>query len=64
MNPVIEQLHARKSVRLFENRPVEDDVKRVIPEAALQAPTAGNMALYTILDITDPESGRRLKPWS
>lgn len=55
MNPVIEQLHARKSVRVFENRPVEDEVKRTILEAAIQAPTAGNMALYTILDITDPE---------
>ena len=55
MTPVIEQLHARKSVRVFENRPVEDDVKRTILETALQAPTAGNMALYTILDITDPE---------
>ena len=55
MNPVIEQLYERKSVRVFENRPVEDEVKRAILEAAIQAPTAGNMALYTILDITDPE---------
>ena len=55
MNPVIEQLYERKSVRVFEDRPVEDEVKRAILEAALQAPTAGNMALYTILDITDPE---------
>lgn len=54
MNEVIRQLYERKSVRVFEDRPVEANVKRTILEAAIQAPTAGNMALYTILDITDP----------
>ena len=55
MNEVLRQLHARKSVRVYEDRPVEANVKRAILEAAIQAPTAGNMALYTILDITDPD---------
>ena len=55
MNEIIRSLYDRKSVRVFEDRPVEDAVKRSVLEAALQAPTAGNMALYTILDITDPE---------
>ena len=55
MNEVIRQLHARTSVRVYEERPVENDVKQTILAAALQAPTAGNMALYTILDITAPE---------
>ena len=55
MNEVLRQLHDRKSVRVYEDRPVEPEVKRSILEAAIQAPTAGNMALYTILDITDPE---------
>ena len=55
MNEVLRQLHDRKSVRVYEDRPVEPEVKRAILEAAIQAPTAGNMALYTILDITDPE---------
>ena len=54
MNVVMEQLHGRKSVRVYEDRPIEDTEKRAILEAALQAPTAGNMALYTILDITEP----------
>ena len=53
MNSTIEQLHCRKSVRVYEDRPIAPEVKRAILEAALQAPTAGNMALYTILDITD-----------
>ena len=54
MNEVLRQLHQRKSVRVYEDRPVEKDVKQAILEAAIQAPSAGNMALYTILDITDP----------
>lgn len=53
-NAVIDQLFERKSVRVYEDRPVEEAVRRTILAAAIQAPTAGNMALYTILDITDP----------
>lgn len=54
MNQTIRQLRSRKSVRVYEDRPIEADVKRAILDAAIQAPTAGNMTLYTILDITDP----------
>lgn len=60
MNEVLKQLHQRKSVRVYENRPVEEDKKRAILEAAIQAPSAGNMALYTILDITDRELKEKL----
>ncbi len=60
MNEVLTQLHQRKSVRVFEDRAVEPETKQAILEAAIQAPTAGNMALYTILDITDPEKKQKL----
>ena len=60
MNAVIRQLHERKSVRVFEDRPIEANCKQAIVDAALQAPTAGNMSLYTILDITDPELKQKL----
>lgn len=53
MNPTLEAIRARKSVRAYEDRPVLPETKRALLEAALQAPTAGNMTLYTILDITD-----------
>ena len=53
MNQVIQQLHDRKSVRVYQDKPIEPDVKQAILEGALQAPTAGNMTLFTILDITD-----------
>ena len=55
MNEVLQQLHERKSVRVYEDRAIEAEVKQAILEAAIQAPSAGNMALYTILDITDQE---------
>ena len=60
MNEVIRQLHARKSVRVYEDRPIGATEKRAILEAAIQAPSAGNMALYTILDITDAEMKKAL----
>lgn len=60
MNEVIRQLHERKSVRVFADRPVLPEEKRAILEAAMAAPTAGNQQLYTILDITDPELKARL----
>ena len=60
MNEVLQQLHDRKSVRVYEDRAVEPQVKQAILEAAIQAPSAGNMALYTILDITDPEMKQKL----
>ena len=60
MNEVLQQLHDRRSVRVYQDRPVESDVKQAILEAAIQAPTAGNMALYTILDITDQSIKDRL----
>ena len=60
MNEVIRQLKARKSVRMFEDREIEEPLVREILDAATQAPTAGNQQLYTILRITDQEKKERL----
>ena len=49
-NDIIQSLYDRKSVRVYEDRPVEEDVKQAVLAAAIQAPTAGNMALYTIMN--------------
>ena len=53
MNQVIETLLNRKSIRAFENRPIEPEIKAQILQATLRAPTAGNMMLYSIIDVTD-----------
>ena len=60
MTQTIRELKARKSVRVYEARPIEAEKKQAILDAALQAPTAGNQCLYTILDITDPALKERL----
>ena len=60
MNSAIDALLQRKSIRVYEDRPIPSEAKQAILDAALQAPTAGNMTLYTILDITDPELKARL----
>lgn len=54
-NEVIRQLNERMSVRLFEDRAVEPELKEALLNAAFQAPTAGCQQLYTILDITDQQ---------
>jgi FMN reductase (NADPH)/FMN reductase [NAD(P)H] len=53
MNQTIKELMERKSVRVYEDRAIEPEKKKTIIEAALQAPTAGNMTLYSIIDVTD-----------
>lgn len=60
MNEVIRQLCQRKSVRSFLEKPIGPEEKRAILRAAVQAPTAGNQQLYTILDITDERIKGRL----
>ena len=60
MNSTIEQLLARKSVRAYEDRPIPREEKELILRAAMEAPTAGNQQLYTIIDVTDPEWKARL----
>lgn len=55
MNQVIQQLKERKSVRVFEDRPIPPEEVSAILEAAVNAPTAGNQQLYTIIHVTDPQ---------
>ncbi len=60
MNPVIESLYSRKSVRVYTGREIPEEDVQTILRAAAQAPIAGNQQLYTILRVTDPEKKRRL----
>ena len=53
MNEILKSLYDRKSVRVYEERPIPAETKKAILEAAAQAPTAGCQQLYTIFDITD-----------
>lgn len=60
MNPTIELLLNRKSVRAYAERPVAEAEKEIILNAAMRAPTAGNMMLYSIMEIDDQSIKDRL----
>ncbi len=54
MNEILRQLYDRKSVRVYTEQAIEEEIVQEILRAAVMAPTAGNQQLYTILRITDP----------
>lgn len=60
MNQTIKELFERKSVRAYTDEPITDEEKKIILKSALQAPTAGNMALYSIIDIQDQDLKEKL----
>ena len=49
MNPIIQSLTERKSVRAYTGQEIPEDAVQAILAAAAGAPTAGNQQLYTIL---------------
>lgn len=60
MNETIQTILSRASVRSFESRPLSAGHEDAILSAALRAPTAGNMMLYTILRVKDKETRKVL----
>ena len=60
MNETIRGLTERKSVRVFEEREISKELKKVIINAAFEAPTAGAMMLYSIINVTDAELKKQL----
>jgi len=60
MNQTIQELLQRKSVRVFEDKEIPQECKEAILTAAVNAPTAGNQQLYTIIDAVDPALKARL----
>lgn len=55
MNQVLRQIKERKSVRVFEDKEISYELRDEIINSAFEAPTAGNMMLYSIINITDEE---------
>ena len=53
MNPVMEVILKRKSVRAYEAMPIAEKEVDEILQAAMRAPTAGNMMLYSIIRVRD-----------
>jgi nitroreductase len=53
LNEAINLLNQRKSMRAYKDKPIPAELKEEIIKSAMRAPTAGNMMLYSIIDITD-----------
>ena len=60
MNSTIENIMQRRSIRAYDSRPIEADVKDQILKATLRAPTAGNLMLYSIIEVTSAEKKNTL----
>jgi nitroreductase len=55
-----EVIRTRRSIRVFDVRPVEEEKIRAICEAANAAPSAGNLQAYEIYLVKDPAALGRL----
>ena len=60
MNPTIDTIFNRKSVRAYTDQPVDDNTRKTIIDAALRSPTAGNQMLYSIIEVTSQHTKDRL----
>jgi nitroreductase len=60
INEVLRLLDARCSTRAYDPTPLTAEEKQAILHAAVRAPTAGNLVLYSILEIEDQALKDRL----
>jgi FMN reductase (NADPH)/FMN reductase [NAD(P)H] len=60
MNPTLDLLLQRRSIRAYQDRPVGDPEREAILAAAMRAPTAGNMMLYSVIHVRSQESKETL----
>ena len=60
MNDTLKTIDQRRSTRIFLDKEISEDDKKIIFDAAINAPTAGNMLLYSIIDVTEQEKKDRL----
>lgn len=60
MNQTIDLMDARCSTRAYAETPITDEEKRLVLHAAMRAPTAGNLMLYSIVEIDDQALKDRL----
>jgi len=58
--PTIDLMNARCSMRAYSDEPITDAEKAAILHATMRAPTAGNLMLYSIVEIVDQSLKDRL----
>lgn len=60
MNETLSLIMHRHSTRVFRAQAISEADKRAVQEATLRAPTGGNMAPYSVIDVTDQAVKDRL----
>ena len=60
MNETLQVILNRRSTRKYADTPVTREEKETILQAAMRAPTAGNMMLYSIIEVEDRALKERL----
>ena len=60
MNDTLRVIDERRSTRVYSEKEITNQEKKIILEAAINAPTAGNMVLYSIIDVCDQDKKERL----
>jgi len=51
MNETLKLIHNRKSIRAFQEKPIDRETIDRIINAAMRSPTAGNLMLYSIIEV-------------
>ena len=60
MNDTLKIIDERRSTRVYLDKEISQEDKKIILEAAINAPTAGNMLLYSIIDVVDQDKKEKL----
>jgi nitroreductase len=55
MNPILESIFSRRSIRKYTSQPVEPEKIDLLLKAAMAAPTAMNTRPWEFIVVTDPE---------
>ncbi|MEM1526633.1 MAG: nitroreductase family protein [Ignisphaera sp.] len=58
---VLEAIRTRRSIRLFADKPVEEEKLRLVLEAARLAPSAGNRQPWRFIVVSDPSTREEIK---
>lgn len=55
MNDTIKLINNRRSIRAYDDKLISEKNKNLIINSAMRSPTAGNMMLYSIIEVEDQE---------
>lgn len=60
MNETLDVIQKRRSIRSYNKKSISENEKNKIIKAAMRSPTAGNMMLYSILEIDEQDIKEKL----